>query len=827
MLFLGFSSLEAQPLYWDGGAVTTAYETAANWDTAADGTGGNPGAAPGAANTAVFNTSVLNGSVTIQISGGGRAAAGIIINNTGNTTFTGSTAGGRVFELGGGGLTINPGAGVVDFVPGSPGFNNPWRFNLTASQAWTNDSSNTLVHDNGNNDGIALGANVLTFAGSQGFTMQDTIVGTTGGIIVAMDASDDLVTFSNNNTYTGSTTINSGTLFANHANALGIGGNITFGGGILRYSAASAANDYSSRIKNSAGAIAIDTNGTTTTLGAIGNTNTGGLTKSGSGALSLTGANAYTGNTTMTRAGSILPTPIPVLSRSTPQAVSVGREAPRVPSLSAGATSASMPPPPPTASQPEISTFQAESNVLFDVPPRDRAQFEVISYTGNLTTDGTPGGSVSTDFTFGVPVSGRGGIVLDDSINKIITADLGYLLNTWTGSVNGVWDQNGAANWSNSNDSVFWNGDFVTFGDTGAGTVTLTNSGSDIAPTTITFSNTSGNDYTFNSDTTEALNQGGLSVTGSGNVTINSAIVGIGGINHSGTGTLAFTANNSYSGNTTISAGTLQLGNGGTTGSLATGSAITNNGTFVINRSNAVAQGTDFSGSAISGTGSFTQAGSGTTTLTANNTYTGATNINAGTLQIGSGGTTGTLGTGAVTNNGTLNFKRSNTYDVTNLISGTGGIITDQDGGTTALSGLNTFTGNVAIDSSSTLIVNSLANTGNAQSLGAGTGIVRIGRGGSIGTLSFNLASDSSTNRTIGLGTGNSGSNDSGGAIFLNNGVEPSRLPAISRGLLEPLPGNGDSMETIRATTSFPGTSLRVLEPELRALSKTEPASGS
>jgi len=101
-----------------------------------------------------------------------------------------------------------------------------------------------------------------------------------------------------------------------------------------------------------------------------------------------------------------------------------------------------------------------------------------------------------------------------------------------------------------------------------------------------------------------------------------------------GSGTLTLSAANTYTGLTTISGGTLQLGNGGTTGTLATTSSIVNNGVFAINRSNTVAQGTDFSGSAITGTGGLSQLGSGTTTLSAANTYTGATTIAAGTLGL-------------------------------------------------------------------------------------------------------------------------------------------------------------------------------------------------
>ena len=83
----------------------------------------------------------------------------------------------------------------------------------------------------------------------------------------------------------------------------------------------------------------------------------------------------------------------------------------------------------------------------------------------------------------------------------------------------------------------------------------------------------------------------------------------------------------------TISTGTLQIGSGGTTGSLATGSAITNNATLAFNRSNPVTEGTDFA-SVIGGSGGVTQAGSGTLILSGANTYAGKTRINNGTLSV-------------------------------------------------------------------------------------------------------------------------------------------------------------------------------------------------
>jgi autotransporter-associated beta strand protein len=119
------------------------------------------------------------------------------------------------------------------------------------------------------------------------------------------------------------------------------------------------------------------------------------------------------------------------------------------------------------------------------------------------------------------------------------------------------------------------------------------------------------------------------------------------GLTKNGTGTLTLDASNTYNGSTIINGGTLQLGNGGTSGSLSVHSAITNNGTLVFNRSNNVVQGTDFHSSAISGTGNLTQNGSGNLTLNQANTYTGTTTINSGTLQAAA---TGALGNSTVIN---------------------------------------------------------------------------------------------------------------------------------------------------------------------------------
>ncbi|RZJ24692.1 MAG: hypothetical protein EOO54_08655, partial [Haliea sp.] len=157
-----------------------------------------------------------------------------------------------------------------------------------------------------------------------------------------------------------------------------------------------------------------------------------------------------------------------------------------------------------------------------------------------------------------------------------------------------------------------------------------------------------------------------------------------------GGGTLVLTGANTHTGGTTVFFGTLQVGDGGTNGTLGAG-PVTNSHTLVFNRSDEATIA-----NAISGAGTLTQAGSGNLILTGANAYTGATTISPGTLQVGNGGTTGTLGTGAVTNNGTLAFNRSDSVTIANAISGTGNL-TQSGNGTTILTGANTYGGTTTI----------------------------------------------------------------------------------------------------------------------------------
>ncbi|MDW5501540.1 autotransporter outer membrane beta-barrel domain-containing protein [Pseudomonas lundensis] len=111
----------------------------------------------------------------------------------------------------------------------------------------------------------------------------------------------------------------------------------------------------------------------------------------------------------------------------------------------------------------------------------------------------------------------------------------------------------------------------------------------------------------------------------SGNYLFSPAVSGLGSVTNL-SGTTVLTGANTYKGGTTISGGTLQLGNGTLAGSIV--GNVHNDSAFVINNPAETTLKGD-----ISGTGTLTQQGAGTTALSGNNTYTGKTTVNAGTLR--------------------------------------------------------------------------------------------------------------------------------------------------------------------------------------------------
>ena len=137
--------------------------------------------------------------------------------------------------------------------------------------------------------------------------------------------------------------------------------------------------------------------------------------------------------------------------------------------------------------------------------------------------------------------------------------------------------------------------------------------------------------------------------TNGNTLTIGGLISGSGALAVVGSGTLVLTNAETFTGGTTIGAGTLQLGNGGSTGWLS--GNIVDNGLLVFDRSDSAAS---FSG-AISGSGSVQQAGSGTLLFGGTNTFTGTTILSAGILKLGNA--TALQSSTVVPSGGTLNLN--------------------------------------------------------------------------------------------------------------------------------------------------------------------------
>ena len=138
-----------------------------------------------------------------------------------------------------------------------------------------------------------------------------------------------------------------------------------------------------------------------------------------------------------------------------------------------------------------------------------------------------------------------------------------------------------------------------------------------------------GSSLTLDVASGDAIDLGSFTATfsGAGAFQINDPISGSGGMAKESTGPLTLNANNTYSGVTTVSGGTLSLGSGGTAGSIA--GNVVNNASLVFNRSDAVT----YAG-LISGNGSVTKQGAGTLTLTGSSTFSGPTAISSGTLAV-------------------------------------------------------------------------------------------------------------------------------------------------------------------------------------------------
>lgn len=341
-------------------------------------------------------------------------------------------------------------------------------------------------------------------------------------------------------------------------------------------------------------------------------TNTVGVTKVGTGTQVLSGANTYTGATRIN--GGVL----------------------SVSNLANGGLASSV-----------GASSNAAANLVLDGG--------ALQYTG-------AGASTDRQFTLGlaggtIDASGSGALNFTNTAAIALNGAGSHSL-TLTGSNTGAntlaavlgdsggassLTKTGAGTWVLTGNNSYTGGTFLN-----GGTLAVANDGNlGAASGALTFNGgTLESTSAFATSRGVTLNAGGGTFQTDADLTVAGAIGGSGALTKTGGATLALTGNNAYGGGTTISVGTLQIGNGSTTGSII--GNVLNNSVLAFARSDTVSFG-----GLISGSGSVNQLGSGVTVLTGNNTYTGATTVSAGTLVV-NGNQSAATGPTAVASGGAL-----------------------------------------------------------------------------------------------------------------------------------------------------------------------------
>ena len=594
----------------------------------------------GASNTYTGPTTVSSG--TLQISSGSASgdflassgvslsgsAALLIFNGSGQSTYGGVISGrGNLLQTGSGMLTLT----------GSNTYTGKTTVSACTLQVGNGGSGEWL-----SSGSIALSNNAaLIFDGADQPTYAGAISGT--GSLTQMGAG--VLTLLGSNTFTGSTTISAGTL--------------QLGNGIASGTALS-----SSTVANSS-ALVFDLPGSSTFSGAV--NGSGSLTQAGTGLLTLTGSNTYAGGTS-------------ILSGTLQFANS----------QSVGGTGA----------------VSNNGGLVFSQPG-------ALTYGGTISGNGSIAQTGPGTLTLSGPVSGSS-LTQSGSGVLILTGNNTYTAAT-TVSAGALQVGNGGSGESLSSPAI----------NVGSGAALL-------------FSQSDSLVYSGS-----ISDSGSITQSGSGMLTLSGAISGTGSLTQPGPGLLTLTSNSNTYGATTISAGTLQLGDGNNPGNLGTGKLL-DNGTLAFN----LPANSTFGG-VISGNGSLAQVGPNMLTLTNSSNSYGATTISSGTLQLGNGTLAGTAGTGAVVNDGTLIFNLPGNPTLGGAISGNGTLIFNLSGnptfngtisgqgylvqagtGVLTLTGSNPFTGSTTI-SAGTLQLGS----GGTSGILAGGGNVEID-----GALVLNLS---------------------------------------------------------------------------------------
>ncbi|PKP72192.1 MAG: hypothetical protein CVT83_01215, partial [Alphaproteobacteria bacterium HGW-Alphaproteobacteria-5] len=537
-------------------------------------------------------------------------------------------------------------------------------------------------------------------------------------------------------------------------------GGTTISGGTLEGSTSSLTGD----IVNNA-MLAFAQAGDGTYAGVV--TGTGGVEKTGAGKLTLSGANGYTGGTTVS-GGTLEGSTSSLTGDIVNNAVLAFAQA--ADGIFGGAVSGS-------------GSLEKSGTGVLTVTGTN-------SYTGGTAvSDGTlragtasalAGGSFTltggtldlNDFDLSMSeLSGTGGTV--DLGSAALTVGSGNTFTNFAGAIEGT----------------------GSLEKTGTGELTLTGANSYTGGTTISGGVLEGSTSSLVGD---IVNNATLAFTQAFDGTFGGAISGTGSLVKSGSGVLTLTGANSWSGGTTIRHGTLAGGTSSLTGDIVNDAALVfaqaGDGTFA---------------GAISGTGSLEKTGAGTLTLTGSNSYSGGTTVSDGTLA----GDTSSL-QGDIVNDAALRFDQSADGTYAGVLSGTGDIV-KSGAGSLVLSGisgaftggLEVLAGSLIVDGTFTgdLIVSGglLGGSGTVGSTTLGTGAT-LAAGNSIGTLT--VAGD------LGLSAGSVLAvevNDGGNAAGVNADlVHVTGAATIAGGaVVEVAAANG----TDDGTTYAPSTVYRIL----------------
>lgn len=662
----------------------------------------------------------------------------------------------------------------------------------------------------------------------------DTIARTISGS-GPLQVNNGTLTLSGANTYTNTTTLSGGELIVGVAEnfgtsgPLGVGGTIAFTGGTLGFNAANSF-DYSPRFSSAAGQLfKFDTHGLSVLLTNNIASSGGSLTKLGSGTLTLSGANTYNGLTAVGAGKLILQSTdsssIIVVSNSTSLGVSQGGTQIAPSLLRVGTTSSA------TLEFNGVSSTSTAAIAAGSVTVGGPITINVNS--GSFTIGQSypliswASGS-APGVTLGTLTGALGNLTTNGStINLNITG----LANIWSGATDGNWDLT-TLNWKiNGSPAAFANGSSALFDDTSTGqtnvtlTVPITPAGVTVNSSTKTYSITSSGanviggsgGLTKNGNTTLTL-AGGVNSYG-GVTTLSGGTVSVGALADGGSVSDIGSASSSAA-NLVLNGGTLQYTGGAQAinrlFTLGTGNGAidsSGSGALTLNNSGAVAlsgagartltlKGSSADDNTLAaaladngGATSLTKTGTGKWIVTGNNVNSGTTTIDlGGTLQVGDGGATGSLGSGNVVDNGGLIFNTSSTLTNGTISGGSSGAVTLNGTGKIVLPGNNTYSGGTTInagtlqigvggatgtiDSSDpvvnngTLIVDSTGDltlsgpiTGSGDLIKRGSGLLRILATGN--SYSGNTTID--TGARLQIWQGNTGANAS--PFMTNNGT--------------------------------------------------------